>query len=304
MSVLIVGSIGIDSVKTPFGEASDVLGGSAVYASVSSSFFNKAFIISVVGSDFPDEYMELLKSYEIDITGVEKIPGQTFRWKGYYTYELNEAKTLETQLNVLSEFDPVLPDSYRNLQDPHIFLANIDPDLQIKVLDQIKNPELVVLDTMNYWIENKPESLKEAMSKVDVMVLNDGEARELTGEPNLVKASTKIRELGPKRVIIKKGEHGALMFSDDSIFSAPAYPLEFIFDPTGAGDTFAGGLIGYLSDVHGNKEEDYRKAVIFGSAMASFVVEDFSLERMKILTWDDIKERYYQFKTLSHFELI
>ncbi|MEW6007013.1 MAG: PfkB family carbohydrate kinase [bacterium] len=300
MATLIVGSIGIDSVKTPFGEVSEVLGGSCIYASVSCSFFEKPQILSVVGEDFKEEYLSLLKSYEIDTSGLRVLPGKTFRWKGYYTYELNEAKTLETQLNTLANFDASLPESYKNSK--YIFLGNIDPDVQIKVIEQIKNPGLIVLDTMNYWIENKNDALKKAISMVDIIVLNDGEARELAKEPNLVKASSKIRELGPEIVIIKKGEHGSLMFSDNRVFSAPAYPLENIFDPTGAGDTFAGAFIGYLSATSVRDDAQLRRAVIFGSAMASFVVEDFSLNRMRTLKWEEIRQRYYQFKELSHFE--
>lgn len=301
MAVLIVGSIGIDAVKTPFGEVSDVLGGSCVYASVSCSFFDKPKILSVAGEDFPDEYLSFLTSFEIDTTGLNILPGKTFRWKGFYTYELNEAKTLETQLNVLADFNPTLPPSYKDIK--YIFLGNIDPEVQIKVLEQIEKKELIVLDTMNYWIENKRDALGEAIKMVDIVVLNDGEAREFTGEPNLVKAGGKIMALGPEVVIIKKGEHGCCMFSKDGIFSAPAYPLENIFDPTGAGDTFAGALIGYLANTASKSDEQLRRAVIFGSAMASFVVEEFSINRMKRLTWEEIRERYYKFKELSHFEL-
>lgn len=301
MAVLIVGSIGIDSVKTPFGEVSDVLGGSCIYASISCSFFDKPKILSVAGEDFKDEYLSILSSYEIDLTGLRILPGKTFRWKGFYTYELNEAKTLETQLNVLSDFNALLPPSYKDIK--YIFLGNIDPEIQIKVIEQIEKKELIVLDTMNYWIEHKKDALKEAMKRIDIMVLNDGEARELTEDPNLVKAAGKIRELGPKIVIIKKGEHGCLMFSKDSIFLAPAYPLENIFDPTGAGDTFGGALTGYLAHTSGKSDEEIKRAIIFGSAMASFVVEEFSINRLKRLTWEEIRERYYKFKELSHFEL-
>jgi len=300
MSVLIIGSIGIDSVKTPFGEVSDVLGGSCIYASISCSFFDKPRLLSVVGYDFPEEYIALLNSFEIDTTGLRILPGETFRWKGFYTHSLNEAKTLETKLNVLASFDPALPESYKD--ERYIFLGNIDPELQIRVIEQIKNPELIVLDTMNYWIEHKKGVLKEAVKRANIMVINDSEAREFTGEPNLVRAGDLIRKLGPPVVIIKKGEHGCLMFSENGIFSAPAYPLENIFDPTGAGDTFGGALIGYLSNVSSKNDDQLRRAVIFGSAMASFVVEEFSINRMKGLTWDEIKKRYYQFKELSHFE--
>ncbi|MBU1262449.1 sugar kinase [bacterium] len=300
MSVLVVGSVALDSVKTPFGEVEEALGGSATYASVSASFFDTVNLVAVVGEDFQEENLQLLKSFEIDLSGLEKSPGKTFRWKGYYTYDLNEAITTETCLNVFSDFNPIIPDEYK--KSSYVFLANIDPELQLKVLEQIEKPEIILLDTMNFWIKNKKDALIETISKVDILVLNDAEARELTGEANLIKAASKIRSMGPGRVIIKKGEHGALMFSKCGIFSAPAYPLEEIFDPTGAGDTFAGGLIGYLSDVHGKTEEDYRRGVIFGSSMASFIVEKFSLDRLKNLTWEEVRNRYYKFKELTHFE--
>jgi sugar/nucleoside kinase (ribokinase family) len=300
MSVLVVGSVALDSVKTPFGERDEALGGSATYASVSASFFDAVNLVAVVGEDFAEENVQLLKGFEIDVSGLARQTGETFRWKGYYTYNLNEAITTETCLNVFADFNPILPDEYKKVS--HLFLANIDPELQLKVLEQIEKPEIILLDTMNFWIKNKRDSLIETIERVDILVVNDAEARELTGEANLIKAASKIRSMGPGRVIIKKGEHGALMFSKDGIFSAPAYPIEDIFDPTGAGDTFAGGLIGYLSDVHGKNEEDFRRGVIFGSAMASFVVEKFSLDRLKNLTWEEVRERYYQFKALTYFE--
>lgn len=300
MSVLVVGSVALDSVKTPFGEIEEALGGSATYASVSASFFDAVNLVAVVGEDFAEENVQLLKGFEIDVSGLARQTGETFRWKGYYTYNLNEAITTETCLNVFADFNPILPDEYKKAS--HLFLANIDPELQLKVLEQIEKPEVILLDTMNFWIKNKRDSLIETIKRVDILVVNDAEARELTGEANLIKAASKIRSMGPGRVIIKKGEHGALMFSKDGIFSAPAYPIEDIFDPTGAGDTFAGGLIGYLSDVHGKNEEDFRRGVIFGSAMASFVVEKFSLDRLKNLTWEEVRERYYQFKALTYFE--
>jgi sugar/nucleoside kinase (ribokinase family) len=301
MSVLVVGSVALDSVKTPFGEIEEALGGSATYASVSASFFDAVNLVAVVGDDFAEENVQLLKGFEIDVSGLKRQTGETFRWKGYYTYNLNEAITTETCLNVFADFNPILPDEYKKAN--HIFLANIDPELQLKVLEQIEKPEIILLDTMNFWIMNKRDSLIKTIERVDILVVNDAEARELTGEANLIKAASKIRSIGPGRVIIKKGEHGALMFSKDGIFSAPAYPIEDIFDPTGAGDTFAGGLIGYLSGVHGKNEEDFKRGVIFGSAMASFVVEKFSLDRLKTLTWEEIRNRYYQFKKLTHFEV-
>jgi hypothetical protein len=245
--------------------------------------------------------VELLEDKEIDIAGLIKLSGETFRWKGEYTYELNEAITLETSLNVMTEFNPVLSEEQKDAG--FLFLANIDPVLQLKVLEQMKSPELVLCDTMNYWIEKRYSELTEVVKRVDIMVLNDAEAREFTREPNLIKAGQNILEMGPERVVIKKGEHGAIMFSRDNIFFAPAYPLENIFDPTGAGDTFAGAFLGYLADVHGKAEEEYRRGVIFGSCLASFVVEEFSLNRLKKLRWDEIRERYYQFKELTHFEV-
>lgn len=300
MSVLVVGSVALDSVKTPFGEREEALGGSATYASVSASFFDTVSLVAVVGEDFAEENIQPLSGFEIDLSGLVRSPGKTFRWKGYYTYNLNEAITTETCLNVFADFNPILSDEHK--KSSHVFLANIDPELQLKVLEQIEKPEIVLLDTMNFWIENKKDALIETIKKVDILVLNDAEARELTKESNLIKAASKIRSMGPGRVIIKKGEHGALMFSEFGLFSAPAYPIEDIFDPTGAGDTFAGGLIGYLSDVHGKTEEDYRRGIIFGSSMASFVVEKFSLDRLKDLTWEEVRNRYCQFKAMTHFE--
>lgn len=300
MSILVVGSVAFDSVETPFGKADNVLGGSATYFSTAASYFSEVKLVAVVGEDFPDEHIDFLKSKGVDVDGLQKMQGKTFRWKGRYDYDLNEAHTLATHLNVFEKFQPEVPEAYR--ESSYVFLANIDPDIQWNVLEQVKKPKFVACDTMNFWIEGKPEALKRLLSKVDLFVLNEGEAREFAKEPNLIKASKKILSYGPKTVIIKRGEYGALMFNGGTIFSAPAYPLESIFDPTGAGDSFAGGLMGYLANTDDTSESNIRQAIIFGSVMASFNVEDFSLNRLKILTLKEIQERYRQFKQLTHFE--
>lgn len=300
MSILVVGSVAFDSVETPFGKADNVLGGSATYFSAAASYFSEVKLVAVVGEDFPDEHIDFLKGKGVDVGGLKKIQGKTFRWKGRYDYDLNEAHTLATHLNVFEKFQPEVPEAYKKAS--YIFLANIDPNIQWNVLEQVKKPKFVACDTMNFWIEGKPDALKRLLSKVDLFVLNEGEAREFAKEPNLIKASKKILSYGPKTVIIKRGEYGALMFNGSAIFSAPAYPLESIFDPTGAGDSFAGGLMGYLANTDDTSESNIRQAIIFGSVMASFNVEDFSLNRLKTLTLKEIQERYRQFKQLTHFE--
>ena len=300
MSLLVVGSVAFDSVKTPFGEVDEVLGGSATYFSTAASYFTDVSLVAVVGTDFPEKHLKFLKSRGIDIEGIEKTEGKTFRWKGEYGFELNEARTLDTQLNVFQSFKPRLPESYRDKKV--VFLANIDPDLQRDVLKQVKNPDLVACDTMNFWIEGKKDSLLDTLKLVDILLINDGEARELSGQPNLVKAAAVIHTMGPKTLIIKRGEYGALMFKDNKIFSAPAYPLESVFDPTGAGDCFAGGFMGYLANTMNFEESNIRKAIIFGSVMASYNVEAFSLEKIKSLDYSEIESRYQEFRKLTHFE--
>jgi len=300
MSILVVGSVAFDSVETPFGKAEEVLGGSATYFSASAAFFTGVSLVAVVGEDFPDEHIDTLKSKGIDVAGLRKVPGRTFRWKGYYGYDLNQAHTLETHLNVFSSFSPEVPEAHR--EAPFVFLANIDPELQMKVLDQVRKPKLVACDTMNFWIEGKADALKELLKRVDLFVINEGEARELSKEASLVKAAKTIMGYGPRVLIIKRGEYGALMFTASSTFAAPAFPLEEIFDPTGAGDTFAGGLMGYLANTGDISEENIRRAIIYGSVMASFNVEAFSLERLTTLKPAEIKERYYAFKRLTFFE--
>ncbi|MBI5903721.1 MAG: sugar kinase, partial [Deltaproteobacteria bacterium] len=247
-----------------------------------------------------EEHIRDLEKKGVDTGGLKRVPGRTFRWKGRYDFDLNQAHTLDTQLNVFSTFDPEIPESYK--ESPFVFLANIDPELQLKVLGQVRNPKFIACDTMNFWIEGKQEALRRLIKKVDLFVINEGEARQLAGEASLVKAARSILKEGPKTLIIKRGEYGALMFNGGSIFAAPAYPLEDIFDPTGAGDSFAGGLMGYLANTGDTSEANIRKAIIFGSVMASFNVEAFSLERLSSLTLEQIRARYAEFKRLTHFE--
>ncbi len=300
MDILVVGSVAFDSVETPFGRAEDVLGGSATYFSASASYFAKVNLVAVVGEDFSEEHIRVFNEKDIDIKGLKRVNGRTFRWKGRYDYDLNQAHTIDTQLNVFSNFDPVLPEEYRDI--PYVFLANIDPELQLKVLEQVRKPMFVACDTMNFWIEGKYDALRELLRYVDLFVINESEAREFAREPSLVKAARFILDCGPGILIIKRGEYGALMFNGRSVFSAPAYPLEDIYDPTGAGDSFAGGLMGYIAYTGDVGEENLRKAIIFGSVMASFNVESFSLDRLRNLTMNDIHTRYREFKRLTHFE--
>lgn len=299
MGIVVVGTVAFDTVETPFGKGENVLGGSATYFSTSASFFSDVSLVAVVGEDFPEEHVSFLKSREIDLQGLQRIPGKTFHWSGKYGYDLNEAQTLDTQLNVLLDFKPELPAAYRTTDV--LFLANIDPELQLQVLDQVDKPRLTACDSMNFWISSKPEALKEVMRRVDIVVINEGEARMLTGEANLVKAARQMINQGCKRLVVKRGEYGVLMFTADTVFAAPAWPLEEVFDPTGAGDTFAGGFMGYLANTGDLSEEGIRQALVFGSVMASFNVEDFSLNRMKRLTYPEIEARYRSFKGLTSF---
>ncbi|MCE1273849.1 MAG: sugar kinase [Chlorobiaceae bacterium] len=300
MSLLVVGSMAFDDIETPFGRSDNTLGGSSTYIALSASYFTDPIrMVGVVGSDFEDKHFSLLHSRNIDTKGVQVVDtGKTFRWAGRYHYDMNTRDTLDTQLNVFADFDPHIPQQYR--ESKFVCLGNIDPELQVKVLDQIEKPELVICDTMNFWIEGKPEELKKVLERVDVFIVNDSEARLLSGEPNLVKTARMIRSMGPKTLIIKKGEHGALLFTDNGIFAAPAYPLESIFDPTGAGDTFAGGFIGHLSRCEEINEVEMRKAVLYGSAMASFCVEKFGTDRVNDLDLLEIEDRYNSFLDLSH----
>jgi sugar/nucleoside kinase (ribokinase family) len=300
MGILVVGSVALDSVATPFGQVEEVLGGSATYFSTSAGYFTDVRLVAVVGEDFPEVHRQFLSTRRIDLSGLQTVPGRTFRWKGRYGYDLNQAHTLDTQLNVFESFRPQLPPRFE--QAEYVFLANIDPELQLEVLRQIRRPRLVACDTMNFWIEGKREALLRTLRHVDILLLNEGEARQLAGEANLVKAARAILAMGPKTVVVKQGEYGALMFSEHTIFSAPAFPLEAVFDPTGAGDTFAGGFFGYLAATGNLAEANYRQAVIFGSVMASFTVEDFSLGRLERLEHREIEERFRRFKLLTEFE--
>jgi sugar/nucleoside kinase (ribokinase family) len=290
MSILVVGSVALDSVRTPFGEVEEVLGGSATYFSVAASFFGPVRVVAVVGEDFPAEHLDFLASRGVDVGGLRMVPGRTFRWRGFYDYDLNQAHTLDTQLNVFEDFDPEIPGEYRDSQ--FVFLANIDPVLQLKVLEQVPSPRLAVCDTMNFWIENRRRELEELITRVDCLLLNDSEARQLAGEPNLIAAGRKLQSMGPRRVIIKKGEHGVIMLGENSYFSLPAYPLETVFDPTGAGDSFGGGFLGALAREPELSEEAIRRAVVYGSVVASFAVESFSCDRLRSLSVEEIRARY------------
>ncbi|MDZ4339736.1 MAG: PfkB family carbohydrate kinase [candidate division NC10 bacterium] len=300
MQILVVGSVALDTVRTPFGEAREVLGGSATYFASSASYFAPVSVVAVVGEDFPMEELEFLKRRDVDLAGIDRRPGRTFRWRGEYGYDLNEARTLETQLNVFAEFHPQLPEGYR--AHDVVFLGNIDPDLQREVLTQVRAPQLVAADTMNFWIQGKPESLRQTLKHVQILIINDAEARMLAQEPNLVRAAKTILRWGPRSLVIKRGEYGALSFADGGWFAAPALPLEQVYDPTGAGDAFAGGFLGFLASTRNFDEANLRQAVIMGSVMASFTVEAFSLDRLRHLSYSEIEDRYRQFKHLAHFE--
>ena len=304
MPVLIVGSIAIDSVKTQLEEHREILGGAASYASIAASFFSPVNLVGIVGTDFPQEYIELFKSRGINLDGLEVAEGRTFRWSGEYEWDLNQRKTLGLELNVFETFRPKLPEAYK--RTPIILLGNISPVLQNHVLDQVENPRFVVADTMDLWIDMTRSPLLDLLKRVDLLVLNDGEARQLTSETSLIKAGRILIELGPKFVAIKKGEHGCLLLSRDHFFSCGAFPLEDIHDPTGAGDTFAGGFTGYLAGLEKETFEfaDLKRAVVYGSLLASFCVESFSLDRLRTLSKEDIEERYQLFKVMSHFEVI
>jgi sugar/nucleoside kinase (ribokinase family) len=300
MSILVVGSVAFDTVTTPFGQATEVLGGSATYFAAAASFFTKVRMVAVVGQDFPEGHFDFLRKRNVDLRGLRRAPGKTFRWVGEYGFDLNEARTLDTQLNVFADFAPTIPEEYRDSEV--VFLANIDPDLQREVLCQVRRPALIAADTMNYWIKGKPDSLRRTLAMVDMLVINEAETRQLAGDPNLVHAAQKVRALGPRAVVIKRGEYGALLFHEGGWFSAPALPLEAVRDPTGAGDTFAGGFVGSLAGSMNFSNPAIRKAIILGSVMASFNVEAFSLDRLRTLTFEEIEARYRLFKGLAQFE--
>ena len=299
--LLVVGSVALDSVETPFGKVREVLGGSATYFSYSASFFTQVRLVATVGEDFPEAHRRLLQDRGVDTSGLQTSAGRTFRWTGEYGYDLNEAKTLETQLNVFAEFRPVLTNGLGRV--PYLFLANIDPELQLDVLRQMKErPRLVALDTMNFWIQGKREALRRVLSEVDVITINDGEARQLASEPNLIRAARAISGMGPRTVVVKRGEYGALLMTDGALFFVPAYPLESVYDPTGAGDTFAGGFMGYLAAQDRVDAAAMRRAIVYGTVMASFTVEDFSLKRLTQLKPADIADRYAALHELIRVE--
>jgi sugar/nucleoside kinase (ribokinase family) len=299
--VLVVGSVALDSVRTPFGTVTDALGGSATFFSVAASYFTDVGLVAVVGRDFPSEDIRMLEDRGVDVTGLEIAEGETFRWSGTYDFDLNNRETIETKLNVFEQFRPKLPVGYRNAD--YVFLANIDPELQLAVLEQVEDPKFVALDTMNFWIEGKREALLEVIGRVDAIVLNDGECRELALESNLIKAGRAVLGMGPRIAIVKKGEHGAMMFAGDDCFSAPAYPCDSVFDPTGAGDSFAGGFMGHLATSDDVSEPNVRRAVIYGTVMASFCVEAFSIKGMSSLNVGAIKRRFKDLKDVSHFDM-
>ncbi|MBD3287892.1 sugar kinase [candidate division KSB1 bacterium] len=300
MSVLVVGSAALDSIETPFGKVENALGGSAIYFSSAANYFTNVHVVAVVGQDFPMQDIDYLKERDVDFSGLTVEAGKTFRWGGKYFLDLNRRETLYTELNVFETFNPTLPDQFRKI--PYVFLANIQPDLQLSVLEQMQKPKLVAMDTMNFWIEGTPDSLKRLLKKIDILIINDSEARLLAQESNLFKAADAIVKMGPKSLVIKKGEHGALLIDQNVYFWAPAYPLKDLFDPTGAGDTFAGGFMGYLAKMNDITPMNLRKAVIYGSTLASYCVEKFSVERLKELTENDIESRYHEFRELIRFD--
>jgi len=300
MSLLAVGSVALDSVETPFGHREEVLGGSASFFSVCASFFGPVRLVAVVGEDFPEQHVQFLASRGIDLGGLSRRPGRTFRWKGRYEFDLNQAHTLDTQLNVFADFRPHLPPAFRDSR--YVFLGNIDPELQSQVLDQVRAPRFVAADTMNFWITSKREALLRTLKRVDMLFVNDAEARQLAGEHNVVKAARQIQSHGPRAVVVKRGEYGALFFSGDHVFASAAYPLPAVFDPTGAGDSFAGGFMGYLARSGREDADIMRRAMVLGGVLASFAVEKFSLDRLRQLATGEIRARYAEFRRLSHFD--
>ena len=300
--VLTVGSVAFDSIRTPFGEVSRAVGGAATFFSIAASFFSDVRLVAVVGEDFSERHMQVFGGRRIDLEGLQRVAGDTFRWKGEYKLDLNTRETIYTHLNVFEDFSPRVPERFRST--PVVFLANIHPALQMEVLDQIEAPRFVALDTMNYWIEGTPAELGQVLRRVDAVVINDEEARQLSGKANLVKAAREIRRMGPDRVVIKRGEHGVLMTRGDDFFAAPGLPLEEVCDPTGAGDTFAGGFIGYLAAADDLSDDAVTRAVICGSALASLSVEDFGLGRLLSLTDEDIRTRFDAFRRLTHFDAL
>jgi len=299
MSVLVVGTVAFDSIETPFGSAERILGGSASYFALAASFFTPVRIVGVIGEDFPDEHLELFKRRNIDVEGIKREKGDTFHWRGRYHEDINLRDTLELHLNVLSGFVPRLPERYRDAE--YVFLGNIDPLMQLEVLNQIHHMKLVVCDTMDHWIRESAANLQKVLKRIEMLVINDSEARLLSGQSNVVRAARAILKMGPKVVLIKRGEYGVLQFSDSQVFATPAYPLEEVFDPTGAGDSFAGGFLGQLARSGDASQRGIRRAIVYGSVVASFTVEDFGVKRLTTASLPDIEERFERFVELTDF---
>jgi len=299
MSVLVVGTVAFDSIETPSGSAERILGGSASYFALGASFFAPVRVVGVIGQDFPQDYLDLFTERNIDIAGIKREAGDTFHWRGRYHEDINQRDTIELHLNVLAGYEPQLPENYRDAE--YVFLGNIDPLMQIEVLNQIRRLKLVVCDTMDHWIRESEENLKKVLKRIEMLVINDSEARLLSGYDNIVKAARAILRMGPKMVLIKRGEYGVLQFSDSSVFATPAYPLEEVFDPTGAGDSFAGGLMGHLARTGDMSEGGLRRAIVYGSVVASFTVEDFGVKRLTDVSLPHIEERYQRFVQLTDF---
>ena len=300
MSILVVGSVALDSVETPFGSADRVIGGSAVFFAAAASLLCPVRLVGVVGDDYPFEKLDFLTERGVDLSGVKHAEGESFFWAGRYSYDLNSRETLETRLGVFGDFRPRVPDAFRDSR--YVFLGNIDPVLQLEVLEQVREPVAVICDTMNYWIEGSREALVELLKRVDILMVNDAEARQLAGDHNLVRAARWIQERGPRFVVVKKGEHGAILFGPDWVFFVPGFPLEVIFDPTGAGDAFAGGFVGYMASVDSQEPDHLRRAMVYGSVMGSFAVESFSVERFHSLKETEILHRILEFKGMTAFE--
>jgi sugar/nucleoside kinase (ribokinase family) len=301
MSILVVGSVALDTVETPFGRADDALGGSATFFSAAASLFGPVQLVGVVGDDYPVDALSFLAERGVDLSGLEQAKGESFRWSGIYSFDLNSRETLETRLGVFADFEPKIPEGFRDAE--WVFLGNIDPELQLGVLDQVHRPKFVACDTMNLWIDIKRDRLLELLKRVDLLLVNDAEARQLSGDFNLARAARWIMDQGPRYLIIKKGEHGAMLFTPTSVFFAPGFPLEEVFDPTGAGDAFAGGFMGHLAQCGRVDDGDLRRAVIYGSVLGSFAVERFSIERFKDLTPEEIEDRVRAFREMTVFEL-
>ena len=299
MSVLVVGTVAFDSIEAPSGSVERVLGGSASYFALGASFFAPVRIVGVIGDDFPQDYLDLFTQRGVDIAGIKRERGETFHWRGRYHEDINVRDTIELHLNVLAGFEPQLPENYRDAE--YVFLGNIDPVMQLEVLNQIRHMKLVICDTMDYWIRESPEELKKVLQRIEMLVINDSEARLLSGYSNIVQAARAILRMGPKMVLIKRGEYGVLQFSDSSIFATPAYPLEEVFDPTGAGDSFAGGLMGQLARSGDLSQGSLRRAIVYGSVVASFTVEDFGVKRLTDTSLPEIEDRYQKFVQLTDF---